>query len=247
MPYVDYWSNLFALNDTFLDDMHNLAKSCGYAEYFSKYLTYPPPPGPFPVLPDPSIYNDTRCDVFDIVFAAELWVNPCFNIYHITDVCPFPYNSLGAVNEGDYVPPGFVSYFNRSDVQKAINAPIGTNWQQCTDLNVFANEPERSTNYSKSDTSLGPAQNGILQHVIEKTNNVIIGSGDLDMLLSTNGTLLAIQNMTWNGGQGLSEYPSKPFYVPYHPEYNRGALAGAGLLGSWGSERGLVSLPSSTT
>lgn len=29
--------------------------------------------------------------------------------------------------------------------------------------------------------------------------------GNLDMLLSTNGTLLAIQNMTWNGAKGLQE------------------------------------------
>lgn len=60
------------------------------------------------------------------------------------------------------------------------------------------------------------------------------------MLLSTNGTLLAIQNMTWNGMQGLQEYPGKDFYVPYHPEYNGGALAGAGLQGYWGAERGLT-------
>lgn len=81
-------------------------------------------------------------------------------------------------------------YFNRSDVQAAINAPVGTNWAQCND-GVF-----RKGNRSVNDASLGPAQDGVLARVIEYTNNTIIGSGNLDMLLSTNGTLLAIQNMT---------------------------------------------------
>ena len=60
------------------------------------------------------------------------------------------------------------------------------------------------------------------------------------MLLSTNGTLLVLQNMTWNGYQGLSEYPGTPIYVPYHPEENGGSLAGAGQLGMYGTERGLT-------
>ena len=46
--------------------------------------------------------------------------------------------------------------------------------------------------------------------------------------------------MTWNGVQGFQEKPSQEFYTPYHPEFNGGALAGAGALGTWGSERGLT-------
>jgi carboxypeptidase D len=142
------------------------------------------------------------------------------------------------VNTGDYSPPGLEVYFNRSDVQAAINAPP-TNWMQCTDVNVFADSPTRNSSGS-GDQSLGPAQDGVLQRVIEYTNNTIIGSGNLDFLLNTNGTLLAIQNVTWNGLQGLQSYPGKPFYTPYHPEYNGGSLAGAGIVGYWGSERGLT-------
>jgi carboxypeptidase D len=123
--------------------------------------------------------------------------------------------TLGIINPGDYSPPGFQVYFNRSDVQAAINAPVGTNWMQCTDVDVFADAPNR-TDYGGSDTSLGPAQNGVLQRVVEHTNNVIVGSGNLDMLLNTNGSLLALQNMTWNGLQGLQSYPDDDFYVPYH-------------------------------
>jgi carboxypeptidase D len=241
MPYVHEFQDLFYLNDTFLETMDQWNDHCNYTSYINKYLTLPPPKESFPVLPDP-YYSDTyECDVFDDIYAAVLEVNPCFNIYHISETCPHPYSQLGIVNPGDYSPPGAQVYFNRTDVQKAINAPVGTNWMQCTDVNVFANQPQRTDNYSAGhDLSLGPAQNGVLQRVIEHTNNVIIGSGNLDFLLNTNGTLLALQNVTWNGVQGLQEYPGTPFYVPYHPEYNGGALAGAGVLGYWGTERGLT-------
>ena len=178
------------LNETFLAQIHERADQCNYTSYFEKYLQFPPPPGPFPVLPDPFASDNYTCDMFDTVYEALLEVNPCFNIYHITETCPHPWSVLGGVNVGEYIPPDEVDYFNRSDVQAAINAPVGTNWQQCTNTNVFGNG---SNNNSLSDTSLGPAQDGVLQRVIEYTNNTIIGSGNLDMLLSTNGTLLVIQ------------------------------------------------------
>ena len=153
-------------------------------------------------------------------------------------MCPHPYSVLGIINPGDYVPPGAQNFFNRSDVQAAINAPVGTNWQQCTSTNVFGGA---SDNQSLSDTSLGPSQDGVLQRVIEYTNNTIIGVGALDFLLPTNGTLFALQNMTWNGKQGFQAYPNKHLlYAPDHMEYNLGAQAGAGDLGWWGKERGLT-------
>lgn len=233
---MDYWSNLFDLNATFLEAIRDKADSCGYTDYYNKYLQFPPPPGPFPVLPDPFDSPNYTCDVFDDVYYAALEVNPCFNIYHITDTCPHLYSQLGIVNTGDYRPPGQVVYFNRSDVQAAINAPP-TDWAQCTPTNVFGGATD---NQSLSDTSLGPAQDGVLQHVIESLNNTIIGVGNLDFLLAPNGTLLALQNVTWNGQQGFQEYPGEAFYTPYHPEFNGGALAGAGVLGTYGVERGLT-------
>ena len=107
---------------------------------------------------------------------------------------------------------------------------------QCTTKNVFAD----ATNTSSGDQSVGPAQDGVLQHVIETTNNTIIGVGNLDYILPANGTLLALQNLTWNGDQGFSSPPTTPFFVPYHPEYNGGSLSGAGELGVYVYERGLT-------
>ena len=50
----------------------------------------------------------------------------------------------------------------------------------------------------QSDTSPDPIQK-VLPQVIESTNRVLVGNGNLDMVIITNGTLMSIQNMTWNG------------------------------------------------
>lgn len=49
-----------------------------------------------------------------------------------------------------------------------------------------------------------------------------------------------IQNMTFNGGQGFSQYPKQPFYVPYATGTSVETLAGAGQFGNWHTERGLT-------
>lgn len=219
--------------------MDERAEQCNYTSYLEKYYTYPPPPGPFPVLPDPYLDENYTCDLFDTIYEAALEINPCFNIYHITDTCPHLSTVLGIINPGDYVQEGSQNYFNRSDVQAALHAKAGTNWMQCTDRNVF--NFGYVNNYTIGDTSLGPAQNDVLKRVIEYTNNTLIGVGNLDFLLAPNGTLFALQNVTWNGVQGFQEYPQQhEFYVPYHPEYNEGRLAEAGIVGMWGEERGLT-------
>lgn len=55
--------------------------------------------------------------------------------------------------------------------------------------------------------SVMPAQTDMLSRIIEYTGNVIIGSGGWDMLIPTNGTLLVLQNVTWNGKQGFQTRP----------------------------------------
>ena len=155
----------------------------------------------------------------------------------MTDTCPHLWSVLGIVNPGDYSPPGEVVYFNRSDVQQAINAPP-TNWSQCTPTNVFG---LAGNNQSLMDQSLGPAQDGVLAHVIDSINNTFIGVGDLDFILPTNGSLLALQNVTWGGVKGFQQRPvQNTFFVPNHPEYNGGALSSSGDVGNWGYERGLT-------
>ena len=62
----------------------------------------------------------------------------------------------------------------------------------------------------------------------------------LDMVLISNGTLLMIQNMTWNGAQGFTSKPSDPFYVPYHDDPSESTVAASGVLGTTHTERGLT-------
>ncbi|KAI1842811.1 hypothetical protein JX266_010987 [Neoarthrinium moseri] len=222
--FIDYWNTVLGLDESFMSYIRSQKKECGYAEYLDKYLTFPPPSGPWDALPD-------YCGVYYDFIDAVLEVNPCFNVYHITDMCPFQYNPLGVINGGDYVPPGSPeTYFNREDVKRALNVPNAAYWWACSLSGGFVGD----------DRSLGPGVDGTLTRVIESLNNTIIGSGALDFILPTNGTLLVLQNITWNGAQGLQQKPSAPFFVPSHKEQNRGAMAGAGNLGVWGTERGLT-------
>jgi carboxypeptidase D len=102
---------------------------------------------------------------------------------------------------------GKTNYFNRDDVKTALHAPSSANWSECANSPVFTGGsagPE-----SEGDTSGDPIQ-GPLPRVIEATNRVLVANGDYDMIIITNGTLLSIQNMTWNGALGFQTQPSTP-------------------------------------
>jgi carboxypeptidase D len=114
-------------------------------------------------------------------------------------------------------------------VQAAINAPV-EEWMECTNKDVFI---------GGSDSS-APSGLSVLPSVIERLNKTIIGHGALDYILIVNGTLLMIQNMTWNGAQGFTSKPSDEFFVPYHTQQDPSTLAGAGVFGTARTERGLT-------
>jgi len=64
----------------------------------------------------------------------------------------------------------------------------------------------------EGDSSADPIQH-VLPKVIEKTNRVLAANGALDFEIITDGTLLAIQNMTWNGALGFQARPSKNIII----------------------------------
>jgi carboxypeptidase D len=229
--FVDFWGPLLDLNSTFLADLHNMSDACGYTSFMEQGLQFPPK-GPLPTPPNADA-SDESCDTFTAVFNAISLVNPCFDIYQVATTCPLLWDVLGFPGSFDYVPDGAFIYFNRTDVQKAINAPI-QEWLECTNNDVFVNGTDNST----------PSGLSVLPGVIENLDRVIIGHGLLDMILLWNGTLLATQNMTWNGAQGFSTPPSEwdDFYVPYHVEYENqlGSIAGAGVMGQYHTERGFT-------
>src|SRR5271155_3764844 len=115
------------------------------------------------------------CDVFDDIFSAIFEINACFDIYQVGQLCPIPWDVLGFPFSTFYLPVGFDQvYFNRTDVKKVIHAPLDSNWVICSEQPVFVNDTDRSL---PSGLTGGP-----LQSVIEKTNNVIVAHGALDMV-----------------------------------------------------------------
>jgi carboxypeptidase D len=227
VPFMDYWYGLMPLNDSFSADIHARYKSCGFEDYVNKYLVYPPAGQQ----PTPGDYSDECANLYNDAQNAALALNPCWDVYQVATTCPILWDVLGFPGSIPYIAPGQGPlYFDRADVKKAINAPQNVSWEECASGNVFVGE---------GDTSLPPAVT-VLGSVIDRTQNVIIGHGALDMILINNGTLLAIQNMTWGGKMGFQSKPVEPFYVPYHEDDSESNWAGAGVFGTSHTERGLT-------
>ncbi|KAK3679045.1 hypothetical protein LTR78_001498 [Recurvomyces mirabilis] len=226
VPFVDYWSSLFSLNQTFMDDIHTRADACGYTSFIETAMQFPPN-GTLPTPPNVN-HDMPGCSIYNDIQNAALLVNPCWDVYQVATTCPLLWDVLGFPGSIPYLPDGATIYFNRSDVQAAINAPMGE-WEEC------------SGGVLDTDTS-PPSGLSVLPRVIEKNEKTIIGHGMLDMILIMNGTIMMIQNMTWNGAQGFSTPPStwNNFYVPYHEELSLSSLAGSGDFGIWHEERGLT-------
>ena len=226
---LNYFEKVFSLNDTFTAEINAKADKCGYTDFLNKALTYPPPKD-FPTAPDPS---KDGCDVWDEVVKAATYINPCFNIYHLTDFCPFLWDEMGFPS----LAGGPNNYFNQTAVQKALHVPP-TNYEVCAN-GVFPYGD------GSAPSALGP-----LPSVIDRTQNVIIGHGWFDYLLFLNGSLVTIQNMTWGGQQGFQKPPTEPLFVPYTSALDADANgrasapytadAGAGILGTAHTERGLT-------
>ncbi|DAA77580.1 TPA_exp: putative serine carboxypeptidase [Trichophyton benhamiae CBS 112371] len=224
VPFVEHWKGLFPFNETFTKQIHDMADKCGYSSYMKEHLVYPPK-GKLPALPKAT----PECDVWTAIFDAVSLVNPCFDVYQVATTCPLLYDVLGYPGSFEYLPAGANVYFNRTDVQKAINAPL-QKWTECSERPVFVDGKDNSE----------PSSFTIIPDVIEKSPRTIIAHGDLDYVLISNGTLLSIQNMTWGGAQGFSQEPSKPLFVPYHDRGSLSTLSGAGVLGRHHTERKLT-------
>jgi carboxypeptidase D len=182
-----------------------------------------------------------------MTFSAALAVNPCFNIYHITDTCPLLPDVLGFPGSLEYVTPDLGVYFDRADVKAALHAP-NIEWYECSVSNVFVGTGTGPDDNFEQDTSPDPIQS-VLPKVIEHTNRVLISHGDLDMVLIRDGTLLAIQNMTWNGKLGFQRKPSTPIIITepdlqYEAVFDANGYNGLddpqGTMGIQHFERGLL-------
>lgn len=239
LPALLKYNDVIGLNETYVAELKARADSCGYTDFYNTWTNAFPPSGPIPTAPNSSIPG---CDLYDDIYTAAYYVNPCFNIYHLTDYCPFLWDELGFPSLGW----GPNNYFNQSAVQEVIHAPP-------TSYAICGGGPNL---FPDGDQSV-PSALGPLPSVIDRTKNVILSHGLLDFLLFADGSLITIQNMTWGGLQGFQTKPSETmnFYVPYHQSlgdilsYVNDAIpnspsfsdtAGAGLQGTWHTERGFT-------
>ncbi|KAI9692577.1 MAG: hypothetical protein M1822_006808 [Bathelium mastoideum] len=248
VPFVRNNANFFNLNDTFMNELALAHEVCGYANYTDYFLTFPPL-AQQPVLN--TLYSTTNvsgvnCDVWNVVYEVASQPNPCFNVYEISTMCPILSDPLAYPGDLQYQYPGMGGiYFNRTDVKMAMHAPLDVSWSECSGP-VFKGTGGL---YELGDYSLDPIQK-VLPQVIEATNRVLVANGDYDMEIITNGTLLSIQNMTWNGKLGFQTKPSTPIDIKlpdlqYQAVYIASNMAGfdgpgQGIMGIQHHERGLM-------
>lgn len=120
---------IFGLNDTFMKHIEERNVACGFADFMEKTLVFPPN-GTFPNAPSSSAPG---CDTWDQIVTAAAYINPCFNWYHIIDFCPYLWSELGFPS----LAAGPNNYFNQTDVQKVLHAPVGTDFEICGDDTLF--------------------------------------------------------------------------------------------------------------
>lgn len=227
-----------------MEELEHLHKTCGYEEYIDEYLVFPPskqqPPKMF------NYTSDADCDVFDIIINEAQNPNPCFNLYEVNQMCPLLWDVLAFPTSLVYQPAGASVYFDRPDVKRAMHAPLNVTWSTCSNEAVYVGG--NAGPQQEGDVSANPTDY-VLPKVIEATNRVLIGNGDFDMVIMTNGTLLAIQNMTWNGHLGFQSAPSAPIniHIPdlmYADVYAHNGMQGydgpQGVMGIQHYERGLM-------
>ncbi|KAF5671138.1 serine-type carboxypeptidase [Fusarium denticulatum] len=240
MPYADklrldhaafpgffrHWESVFAIPDKNKKILDSDNEKCGLDKYREAHLTYPPPPAPWKPV------QVKGCDITAHFDEISTVINPCFNVYHVQDTCPVLWDVLGFPSV-QYTPPGATLFFNIPGVRKAIHAPAAPKeWASCSGP-VFVGDDDR----------YDPAEHEKkFQTLVEKTNNVMIGSGMADYIITSNTTALAVQGLKWNGKQGFQTAPSAEFVVPIinNTESNVENWAGGSVQGSVHSERGFT-------
>jgi carboxypeptidase D len=210
VPFVQANQNILNFNSTFLAKVSALHGSCGYADWIEKYLVFPASEAQPAISFNSNDPRNASCDLFDTLDHAAFAINPRFDVYAINEQCPLLWDVLSHRTQFNYIPDGATVHPNRTDVKEALRVPANINWVLDNPSPVYVRGsagPEMA-----GDTSADPIQY-VLPRVIEATGRVLVSNGDLDIIILTNGTLLAIQNMTWNGALGFQTCPSTPIVI----------------------------------
>ena len=240
-PFVEQNNNVIGFNKSFMAHLEAKDQSCGYAKYREEFLVFPPHK-----TQPPLFFNSTSnadCDLWGEIYDTAYATNPCFNVYEIGLQCPLLSDPLGYPTDLQYSYPGLPIYFNRTDVKKAMHAPLDISWSECSGPVFVGHEGPQG----EGDLSPDPIQS-VLPRVIEATNRVLVANGQLDLEILTNGTLMAIQNMTWGGKMGFQTMPNKPIVIteldPYSSLFTSQGFGDIdnpqGTMGIQHYERGLM-------
>lgn len=241
-PFAQQFNNVLGLNESFMTMLAEADQSCGYAAFRDQYLQFPANGSQ-----KPQYFNATSQadrDIWNMVYTAAYGPNPCFNVYEVGLQCPLLGDPLGYPTDLQYAFPNTPVYFNRTDVKMAMHAPMNVSWSECSGP-VFVGEGGPQ---DEGDLSPDPIQS-VLPRVIEATNRVLVANGDLDFEIITNGTLLAIQNMTWGGKLGFQTAPNTSIVITledlqYEAVFDASGLGGLdnpqGTMGVQHFERGLM-------
>lgn len=197
--FVQRYEKELGLNKTFLKSFYHKAKSIHVLDYVEKNLVYPPPAEGLTIPP-----SDPNTTLASELLTAASEANKYVNIYNVKLSKPIQ-DSLGFAPNGNEVSPKNII----NDIpgfKKLIHAPEKTEWLQCSNVSVLVGQGEAG------DSSPFPDQT-VLPSVISKNKRTLIAHGVLDALLLSNGTQLAIQNLTWGGKRGFQKKPDQFFQV----------------------------------
>lgn len=186
-PYAVKNKDVLGFNDSQIAAYRTKAAPFGLDTYYSTHVTYPPSG----ILPYPA--NWTGPDSYDIYSdVLSAWNGAhCSSVYDISTQCPYTIDPLGYPQAA--VSPTLDNFpNNQTGFLEAIHVKPNITFLEC-----------RADVYD--DLNLPPPNESVMPGVIARSEHVMIGGGDRDILLLTMGSELVIQNMTWNGAQGFRE------------------------------------------
>lgn len=182
-------NDILKLTQDELAQIKNLSDTCGNNAFLEKNLQYP---AKYRL---PSFKDE--CDTKGLFFTIMTQKNPTFNYYNIRKPNPTVVDKNAKMSRDI-----FLSDIN---VQKYINVREPKPYIQCQD--VFPND---DTDLSLPVDQNPSYENSILAQMIESSKRFYMLQGDLDAIVVANGTKIGLQNLTWNGGQGIKQIPTIP-------------------------------------
>ncbi|TPX35038.1 hypothetical protein SmJEL517_g02409 [Synchytrium microbalum] len=163
----------------------------------------------------PKIHYDT-CDMImeRVLLQSRAGNRPCINMYDIRSKDSKPNGDCG-LSEWPKSLPYVTEYLGRADVLTAIHTTKKTKWTECDD---------KVGSSLRSDPSL---PSSVLLPYLTSKIQVLLFSGDQDLICNHMGTELFLSNLTWNGATGMSNATTYSYLID---DVN---------IGSWQSSRNM--------